>query len=43
MEFTNDENDKIKSLKSYGIFIKTYNMSHLLATPNTVKEGFGIF
>ena len=32
----------IKSLKSFGVFIKTYNMSHLLATRYTVKEDFGI-
>ena len=32
----------IKALKSFGVFIKTYNMSHLLATRYTVKEDFGI-
>lgn len=33
--------DKVASLKSFGVFIKTYNMSHLLATRYTVKEDFG--
>ena len=34
--------DKLAALKSFGVFIKTYNMSHLLATRYTVKEDFGI-
>jgi large subunit ribosomal protein L27e len=42
LESKKDENDKIKALKSFGVFIKTYNMSHLLATRYTVKENFGI-
>ena len=42
LESKKDENDKIKTLKSFGLFIKTYNMSHLLATRYTVKENFGI-
>ena len=42
LESQKEENDKIKALKSFGVFIKTYNMSHLLATRYTVKENFGI-
>ena len=42
LESQKDQNDKIKSLKSFGVFIKTYNMSHLLATRYSVKEDFGI-
>ena len=30
------------NIKSIGVFIKTYNMSHLLATRYTIKEDFGI-
>ena len=41
-ESSKDSADKITALKSFGIFIKTYNMSHLLATRYTVKEDFGI-
>ena len=37
-----DAVDRVKRLKSFGIFIKTYNMSHLLATRYSVKEDFGI-
>ena len=42
LESKDNSSDKIKALKSFGIFIKTYNMSHLLATRYTVKEDFGI-
>ena len=42
LESQKEQNDKIKTLKSFGVFIKTYNMSHLLATRYTVKEDFGI-
>ena len=42
LEASKDSNDKLNSLKSFGIFIKQYNMSHLLATRYTVKEDFGI-
>ena len=41
-ESSKDSADKIAALKSFGVFIKTYNMSHLLATRYTVKEDFGI-
>ena len=34
--------EKAKFLKSFRIFVKTYNMSHLLATRYTVKEEFGL-
>ena len=42
LEASKDSNDRLNSLKSFGVFIKTYNMSHLLATRYTVKEDFGI-
>ena len=34
--------DKVNRLKSFGIFIKTYNMSHLLVTRYSMKEDFGV-
>ena len=37
-----DAVDRVKRLKSFGIFIKTYNMSHLLATRYTLKDELGI-
>jgi large subunit ribosomal protein L27e len=42
LEAAKDSNNKLNSLKSFGVFIKHYNMSHLLATRYTVKEDFGI-
>ena len=42
LEASKEKSDNVKLLKSFGIFIKTYNMSHLLATRYTVKEDFGI-
>jgi large subunit ribosomal protein L27e len=42
LETSKEKNDQVKLLKSFGVFIKTYNMSHLLATRYTVKEDFGI-
>ena len=42
LEASKDSADKLNALKSFGIFIKKYNMSHLLATRYTVKEDFGI-
>ena len=42
LESQNDEVDRIKALKSFGVFIKYYNMSHLLATRYSVKEDFGM-
>ena len=42
LEASKDPNERINALKSFGVFIKTYNMSHLLATRYTVKEDFGI-
>ena len=44
LESSEKENaaDKVKRLKSFGIFIKTYNMSHLLATRYTLKDDLSI-
>ena len=42
LESKENSSDKIKALKSFGIFIKTYNMSHLLATRYTLKDELGI-
>ena len=42
LESAKDSQDKINSLKSFGVFVKYYNMSHLSATRYTVKEDFGI-
>jgi len=42
LESSKDSNEKLSSLKSFGVFIKTYNMSHLLATRYQVKEDFGV-
>ena len=42
LEASENAGDKVKRLKSFGIFIKTYNMSHLLATRYTLKDNLGI-
>ena len=42
LESSSDAVDRLNALKSFGVFIKTYNMSHLLATRYAVKEDFGI-
>ena len=44
LESSDKENaaDRVKRLKSFGIFIKTYNMSHLLATRYTLKDDLSI-
>ena len=42
LESQSDVTDRLNALKSFGVFIKTYNMSHLLATRYTIKEDFGI-
>lgn len=34
--------DAVQKLKTLGVFIKTYNMAHLLVTRYSVKEDFGI-
>lgn len=34
-------NERLNKMKSLGIFIKTYNMAHLLVTRYTVKEDLG--
>jgi hypothetical protein len=35
-------NDQLNRLKRLGVFVKTYNMTHLLATRYKVEEDFGI-
>ena len=42
LESAEGQDNKATLLKSFGVFIKHYNMSHLLATRYTVKEDFGI-
>ena len=44
LESSDKENsaDRVKRLKSFGIFIKTYNMTHLLATRYTLKDDLSI-
>ena len=42
LESQENSSDKIKALKSFGVFIKTYNMSHLLATRYTLKDELGL-
>ena len=44
LEASDKENaaDRVKQLKSFGIFIKTYNMAHLLATRYTLKDDLSI-
>ena len=42
LESQENSSDKIKTLKSFGVFIKTYNMSHLLATRYTLKDELGL-
>ena len=34
--------ERLNKLKSLGVFMKTYNMAHLLVTRYTVKEDFGV-
>lgn len=34
--------EKIAKLKSMGVFMKTYNMAHLLVTRYSIKEDFGV-
>ena len=41
LEKKENTSDRIKKLKSFGVFIKTYNMSHLLVTRYSIKEDFG--
>ena len=42
LEASKDSNERLNVLKTFGVFIKTYNMTHLLATRYQVKEDFGI-
>lgn len=37
-----NKTERLQRLKSLGVFIKLYNMSHLLVTRYSVKENFGI-
>ena len=41
-ESSKDYEEKLTALKSFGIFVRTYNMTHLLATRYQVKEDFAI-
>ena len=34
--------ERLNKLKSLGVFMKTYNMAHLLVTRYSVKEDFGV-
>jgi predicted lipase len=36
------QGESLNKLKRFGVFVKTYNMSHLLATRYKVTESFGI-
>lgn len=42
LEKKENSQDKLALLKSFGVFIKTYNMSHILVTRYNVKEDFGV-
>ena len=42
LESQENSSDKIKALKSFGVFIKTFNMSHLLATRYMLKDELGL-
>ena len=42
LEASKNLKERLSNLKSFGVFIKTYNMSHLLATRYHVKENFGM-
>ena len=42
LEGKENSDERLKKLKSLGVFMKTYNMAHLLVTRYTVKEDFGV-
>ena len=42
LEASKNLKERLSNLKSFGVFIRTYNMSHLLATRYHVKEDFGM-
>ena len=42
LESQENTSERVKNLKSFGVFIKHYNMSHLLATRYTLKDELGI-
>ena len=42
LEASKNLKERLSNLKSFGVFIKTYNMSHLLATRYTLKDELGL-
>ena len=42
LESKENTKDRINRLKSFGVFIKNFNMSHLLVTRYSIKEDFGV-
>jgi archaellum component FlaC len=42
LESKENTKDRINRLKSFGVFIKNFNMSHLLVTRYSIKEDFGL-
>lgn len=42
MEGKENSAERLNKLKSLGVFIKTYNMAHLLVTRYSIKEDFGV-
>ena len=42
LESKDNTSDRVKNLKSFGVFIKHYNMAHLLATRYTLRDELGI-
>ena len=41
LESKENSKDRLNRLKSFGVFIKIYNMSHLLVTRYSIKEDLG--
>ena len=42
LEGKENSTEKLQKLKSLGVFMKTYNMAHLLVTRYSIKEDFGV-
>ena len=42
LEGKENSTEKLSKLKSLGVFMKTYNMAHLLVTRYSIKEDFGV-
>ena len=42
IEGKENSTEKLSKLKSLGVFMKTYNMAHLLVTRYSIKEDFGV-